>query len=68
MSNPRQATIDLATALRNVFRNHTKNNREKAWNSITSSAGHKEIDKLIINPNRPLNGFNSLSFKEWLKR
>ena len=68
MSNPRQATIDLATALRNVFRNHTKNNREKAWNSITSVAGNEEINRLIVNPNRPLNKFGTLSFKEWLKR
>ena len=68
MSNSRQATIDLATALRNVFKTHTRNNRERAWNSITSTAGNEEINKLIVNPNRPLNKFATLSFKEWLKR
>jgi len=66
MSNPREATQDLARAVADVFKKHSLSVRRQAWNRFTSEEGHKEIQKLIINPKRTLNRFRTLNFREWI--
>lgn len=66
-NNPTKAVVDIARSLSNVFKKYTISRRRKAWDDITSREGKKEIEKLLRNPNRPLNTFQKLAFKEWLE-
>ncbi len=65
-NNPRRAVLALAKAIRDVFKGLSIQVRRKAWSAITSPQGDKEIRKLIITPNRTLNRFQRLSFREWM--
>lgn len=67
MASARETIVDIAKALSDVFEKHTRSNRRKAWHSLTSEKGHKEVDKLIVNPKRSINTFKQLTFKEWLE-
>gem|GEM_PF-4128742 len=44
--------------------------RKKAWKAITSEKGKKEINKIIVNPNRQIDSLliKNFSFKEWLSK
>jgi predicted kinase len=71
-SNLKNAIVDIAKSLENVFKKYTKQTREKAWNKITSKDGEKEIKKILIDPTRQINTFQKLatqneSFKTWLE-
>lgn len=65
-TNIQKAVLDIAGNLEKSFRKFSKNTREKAWNRITSAEGEKEIKKIIQDPNRQLNTFQKLAFKEWI--
>ena len=65
-NNPRQATLELARSIRDVFKGLSIQTRRKAWRAITSDRGDKEVKKLIVTPNRSLNTFQRLSFREWI--
>lgn len=60
------ATTDMASALKDVFKKYTRQTREKAWSKLTSQDGRREMDKLLQDPNRPLSQFRKLNFAEWL--
>lgn len=62
------AVLDIASNLGKVFKKYSRNTREQAWQDITSKAGEKEIQKIIQNPDRPINTFQQLKFKEWVYR
>jgi hypothetical protein len=80
-TNIKNAIVDIAKSLENVFKKYSKNTREKAWKKITSKDGEKEINKILIDPNRPINTFQKLAtqkdenaiskgkikFHEWLE-
>lgn len=73
-TNVKQAIVDIAKSLENVFKKYSKNTREKAWKKITSKEGEKEIKKIITDPNRPINTFQKLAtqkehykFNDWIK-
>lgn len=57
----------MASNLSKTFKKFTKNTRTRAWDVITGKDGDKEVKKLLIDPNRSLNMFSKLSFKEWLE-
>ena len=59
-NNLRDAIMDLARGIGTVFKKYTRSTREKAWSRITSRAGEKEIDKIMLNPNRQLDIFRKL--------
>lgn len=77
-SNIKDAVVDIAKSLENVFKKYTKNTREKAWKKITSKDGEKEVKKIIVDPTRPINTFQKLAtqkdecfmpkkFSDWLE-
>lgn len=65
-TNRQKAIIDMASSLAKVFKKYSRSNREKAWDDLTKPDGQKEIKKILQNPDRSLNGFPKLAFKEWL--
>jgi len=69
-TNLRNAIVDLAKGLENVFKKYSRQTRNKAWKRITSKEGQKEVDKILNDPDRPINTFQKLateSFKVWLE-
>lgn len=70
-TNTRNAIVDMAKALESVFKKYSRQTRTKAWKKLTSEVGLKEMDKLLQDPNRPVNNFQKLplreSFKEWIE-
>ena len=65
-STTQDAIVDFMKALRPVFKKYTRHTREKAWDDLTSKRGEKEVQKILANPDRPLNTFKQLAFKEWM--
>lgn len=59
--------MDIAKSLKDVFRKYSRDTRETAWKRISSSRGDAEVHKIIVNPNKDLNTFAKLVFKEWLE-
>jgi hypothetical protein len=77
-TNTKDAIVDIAKSLENVFKKYSKNTREKAWSKITSKDGEKEIKKIIVDPTRSINTFQKLAtqkdecfvpkkFSEWMQ-
>jgi len=66
-TNAKDAAMDMAKALRDVFKKHSLNSRKKAWSALTSKEGEKEMDKIIAHPDRPINTISKLSFREWIQ-
>ena len=66
-SNVRKAIKDMAKNLSDVFKDYGRQAREKAWKKLISSKGKKEIERMLVNPKRPLNKFFKLAFREWLE-
>lgn len=65
-ANTMHAIVDMAQALSSSFKKYSVNTRQKAWKSLSSSRGDKEVAKLIRNPNRAINTFQRLAFREWM--
>lgn len=65
-TNRQKAIIDMAFSLARVFKKYSRYTREKAWEDLTKPDGKKEIKKILQDPDRSLNGFPKLAFKEWL--
>lgn len=69
-TNLRNAIVDLAKSLENVFKKYSRQTRSKAWKKITSKEGEKEVQKILNDPDRPINTFQKLateSFKVWME-
>lgn len=67
-SNTRKAVVDIADAVKGVFKNYTMNSRRRAWKAITSDKGDEEIERLVKLPSRPTTKFRFLNFAEWLNQ
>lgn len=67
MSNAREVAVDLAKAIRGVFKQNTQRANRSAWKAISSGQGKEEITKYITNPGRSLNSISRLRFSEWLE-
>lgn len=65
-TNLQKAILDIASNLEKSFRKFSKSTREKAWQRLTSADGEKQVKKILVDPNRQLNTFQQLAFKEWL--
>ena len=65
-SNERQAIVDMAAALRGVFKDYMRDTRRRAWKKLTTGQGKKDIEKLLNQPSIPLSRFRKLVFAEWL--
>jgi hypothetical protein len=71
----KDAIVEIAKSLENVFKKYTKNTRTKAWEKITSKDGEKEIKKILNDPSRQTNTFQKLAtqknesckFSKWLE-
>jgi hypothetical protein len=67
-NNRQKAIIDMASGLAKIFKRYTRNTREKAWEDLNKPDGQKEMKKILQDPDRSLNGFPKLAFKEWLSQ
>ena len=65
-SNPRQAIMDMIGALKGVFKDYSRTARKRAWKSLISAKGKREIDKILVTTSRPLAPFRTLQFSEWM--
>lgn len=65
-SNSQDAAVDIAKALRDVFKKYTYQTRKKVMETLERGKGKKEVEQLIIHPDRPLSFFRRLSFKDWM--
>jgi hypothetical protein len=65
-SDNRQAVVDMATALRNVYKKYNRETRRKAWKALISKKGQDLMAKLLNQTSRPVSHFRTLSFREWL--
>jgi hypothetical protein len=67
-NDARPAVKDLIDAIRGVFKNYSRETRDKAWHKgILTQDGRKAIEKMIKNPKVPITGTSRfLNFKEWL--
>ena len=61
-----KAIEQIAKALADVFKKQQRQTRERAWKKLQTGEGKRAVDQLLNNPNRPLNQFPKLAFKEWL--
>lgn len=66
-TNLRSAIYDMANALKDTFKRHTRATRKKAWKKLSGSDGQRQMNKILDDPNRSLNMFAQLAFKEWLQ-
>lgn len=72
-TNVKDAIVDIAKSLESVFKKYSKNTRTKAWEKLTSKDGEKQMKKILVDPNIPINTFQKLanqkneSFKNWLE-
>lgn len=60
-TNLKDAIVDIAHGLENVFKKYSRQTRSKAWEKITSKEGEKEVKKILNDPNRPINTFQKLA-------
>lgn len=67
-TNLQKAILDIASNLKKSFSKYSRNTRDKAWKRITSAEGEREVDKILLNPERQLNTFQKLAFKEWIEK
>ena len=65
-SNERQAIVDMAAALRSVFKDYIRDTRRRAWRKLTTGQGKKDVEKLLNQPSIPLSRFRKLVFADWL--
>ena len=64
-SDSRKIVKSLLSSLQQIFKNSTRQARERAWNKISSDRGKAEVRRLINNPSMTLNHFDDfLTFKE----
>lgn len=70
-TNTRDAIVAMAKALTTVFKKFSRQTRTKAWHKLTGETGLKEMEKLLQDPNRPVNNLQKIplreNFKEWLE-
>ncbi len=66
--NPKDAAVDMASALRDVFKGYTLSSRRRAWKAISSDRGKLLVNRLVLHPTVPLTSFRRLSFREWLEQ
>ena len=63
----RAARVEMANAMRDIFKKYTRGARSAAWNSMCSKDGQDEMDKLLNNPGRPTTRFRTISFREFVE-
>lgn len=71
-TNLKNAIVDLAKGIGNVFKKYSRATRKRAWERLTSKEGEKEVDKILLDPNRQINTFQKLankneSFSKWME-
>jgi hypothetical protein len=57
----------MAKALQGVFKQYTRHARKEGFRDLISKKGIDNLEKMVVNPNRPLSAFRQLSFREWLE-
>ena len=63
-SSLKDAIMDLAKEIDSVFKKYTRNTRKKAWDKITSRDGQREVEKILVDPNRQLSIFGKLALQK----
>lgn len=66
-TDPRKALAAIIGGLQSSFKRFDRTARKKAWKSLQTGKGKKEIESLLDNPSYQVTGIpRLLSFKEWL--
>jgi hypothetical protein len=65
-TNPKDAIEDMAKALKGVFKTYSYSSRKSAWENLIKGKGKAEVEKLLVHPDKQVNQFKKLSFREWL--
>lgn len=66
-TNLQNALVDMVKALKPVFKKYSRYARTEAWEKLSSKRGDDQMKKILIDPDRPINTFKQLGFKEWLQ-
>lgn len=64
-NSTQKAIVDIAQAMASVFKKYNRQTRQRAAKKLCTSDGRRAVDQLAQNPNRPLNQFPKLAFREW---
>lgn len=67
-TNPKTAAVEMAKALKEIFKKYSLNSRTIAWDTLTSKKGQEKLRPVLIHPDKPINTIQSLSFKEWAEQ
>ena len=65
-NSTQKAIVDIAQAMASVFKRYNRQTRQRAAKKLCTSDGRRAVDQLAQNPNRPLNQFPKLAFREWM--
>lgn len=61
------AIVDMVKALKPVLKKYTRHARTEAWDKLSNKRGNNEMKKILDDPDRPINTFQKLAFKEWIQ-
>lgn len=67
-SSLKDAIMDLAKEIDSVFKRYTRNTRTKAWGRLMSKEGERQIEKILVDPNRQLSVFGKLALQKEVYR
>lgn len=67
-NNLRDTIEDMVKALKPVFKKTTRYARTEAWEKLTSKKGQEQMKKILNDPDRPINTFAQLAFKEFFNQ
>ena len=66
-NSTQKAIMAIARSLSNVFKDFNRQTRERAIEQLGKPDGKKALRQLAQNPNRPLNQFPKLAFRDWVE-
>jgi hypothetical protein len=67
-SDPKSAAVDMAKALRDVFKKYSYQSRIVAWGALSRGNGEKSLEQLLLHPaEAQISDFSKLSFRDWIK-
>lgn len=66
-NSTQKAIMAMAKSLSIVFKGFNRQTRQRAVKQLTKPDGRRALDQLAQNPNRPLNQFPKLAFRDWVE-
>lgn len=66
-NSTQKAIVDIGRALAGVFKKYQRQTSKRAAKKLCTPEGRKAVDQIAQNPNRSLNQFPKLAFRDWLE-